>query len=328
MTNIYNHVADHTQHPIIVKLKDNFYMACFQWIKLCSILHIIEEALKKNILKEGDTVIDSSSGTYAYSLMLACHKYKLKCIIVGSSAINNELKTMIEILGGIVYIIDNGVYSQQARVDFVKEILNKHKNYFWTEQYNNKDHYIGYNILAKQLLNLFPNKKINLIAGVGTGASSIGVYLYLKQQKQDINLIAIDTFGSISFGSENLKDNSTQSAVGIGSNMPFKTLDQSLYTTTHWLSVDLMKYFTIQLYKEHAIFAGLTSGATYGVGGFESNKSKDNNEIFISLSGDMGYRYFDSVYKDYKDYNKKNNILPKEILDKKQLQLPWSYKIN
>ena len=325
---IYEHIADYIQHPALVKVKSNFYIASFMWMKVCSTLDLIKSLIDKNIIKQGDTIIDSSSGVYAYSLALACHKYKLNCVIVGSTAISKELHSMISLLGAKIHIIktNNIKYSQGDRIAYIKKLLKDHKNYYWMQQYYDRQHYLGYKILGEQIKLLAKNNNINLIAGVGTGSSSLGTLEYLENFNISTKLIAIDLFGSIGFDAKNVEDPNKITPPGIGSDIEFGTLDRTKYFKTHYMSFDVIQYFTLKLYMEQAIFAGMSSGATYGVGLFES--SKNSNEIFISISADMGYRYFKEVYYENSKKILDNNYKPIHAKTIDEIRLPWCYKYN
>src|SRR5262245_6286047 len=112
--------------PDAVTVGDRLTCLRFETMKLYSALGAVEHLLSTGRVKPGDTLIDSSSGIYAHALALACHRYGLRCHIVGSTTVDLTLKIQLEILGATVEQMppsQNLKHDQKLRVARIAEIL-------------------------------------------------------------------------------------------------------------------------------------------------------------------------------------------------------------
>lgn len=127
---IYTHITDALKAPSLIRLKENIYVARFEIMKLYSTLAAVRHLLEKEIVKPGDTLLDSSSGIYAYSLALVCLKYGLKCHIIASKSVDDSLRVQLELLGVTVEPINASPtlkMDQELRVNRCKEIIRQKK---------------------------------------------------------------------------------------------------------------------------------------------------------------------------------------------------------
>src|SRR5690606_4739069 len=103
-------------------------------------LRLILHAMENGKLKEGDTVVESSSGNMAIGLAQTCKYFGLKLEVVVDPMINSQNIKIIKAYGGKINFIDSpakkGGYLQ-ARLDRVQEILASNPRSFWTNQYGN-----------------------------------------------------------------------------------------------------------------------------------------------------------------------------------------------
>ncbi|WP_251022008.1 pyridoxal-phosphate dependent enzyme [Streptomyces sp. ISL-10] len=98
----FDHIADAVKLPDLVRLEGNLVVARFETMKVYSALAAVEHLLRTGRVRPGDTLMDSSSGTYAASLALACHKHGMKCHIVCSTKVDPSVVVQLELLGAVV----------------------------------------------------------------------------------------------------------------------------------------------------------------------------------------------------------------------------------
>lgn len=260
---IYSSVADAKILPKLIQVKDNLIVVSFEWMKIMTVQFVIKKLLNNGKIRPGDTVIDSSSGVYAYSLALVCKQYGLNCVIVGSSAINEKLKIMLELIGTKIYIIpaETPKDSELNRIKFIKEYLSKHPQTIWMGQYFNKDHYEGYQLLADILINSI-EKNFTLVTAVGSGCSACGTIYYLRKHF-DAKLIGVERFGSHSFGLLKPSTDFSTTITGIGASILMPNVTAADFDVIHWLDAKLAAYGALRLYQETGIFGGHSTGAVY-----------------------------------------------------------------
>ncbi|MET1255645.1 pyridoxal-phosphate dependent enzyme [Aliikangiella maris] len=323
---IYSHISDAIKTPHLVKLDNHFYVARFESMKIYSTLAAVKLLLEQGKIKTSDTLLDSSSGIYAYALALACQKYGLKCHIIASKTVDETLKTQLEMMGAIIEpaaSAPNLKLDQENRVKRIHELLNERDDIHWMQQYHDDIHYEGYREFAELIIQHFDYPEISIVGGVGSGCSTGAIATYLRDMGMKVNLHGIQPFGSVTFQSDHLEDPGIIIA-GIGSAIHFNNVRHHLYNYIHWISFDYSAIGAINLLKQHGIFAGLSSGSGYTVGKWLNQNS---NTPCLFIAADTGHRYTKPVFQDFANEQVDLNepLAPTLIHSIKQLKLPWSY---
>jgi len=210
---------------------------------------------------------------------------------------------------------------QKRRIEIVNEILASNENYHWMRQYHDDIHYSGYQAVAEYINTELGGADFTLVASVGSGCSSGGISSALRSAGQDVKLIGIQPFGSVTFGSEYVEDPGIIMA-GIGSSIPFDNVHHDLYDTIHWVSFDYARNRAIALLKDHAVFAGLSSGCCYLVASREVKRDPGQNVLFIAP--DIGNRYVEGVFAHYGQAKPIEDLAPNIITRHSELALPWA----
>ncbi|MCP2257840.1 cysteine synthase A [Streptoalloteichus tenebrarius] len=327
---MFDHIADAIKIPDIVRLTDNVFVARFETMKVYSALAAVRHLLETGRVRRGDTLVDSSSGIYAYALAMACHKYGMKCHIVGSTTVDRTLRTQLEILGATVEQVRPSAslkLDQKQRVERIQEILRESEanpslgNVYWMRQYHNDIHYLGYREFADIVRREIGVDDLTVVGGVGSGASTGGLVTALRETDPAVELVGIQPFGSVTFGSEHIEDPEVIIA-GIGSSIPFRNVRHELYDTMHWVSFDHARSASVELLRRHAVFAGLSTGCCYLVTRWEARRRPDRRYLFIAA--DTGHRYLDHVFARHEDVLPIDELAPTRVNSLDELTFPWS----
>lgn len=321
---MYNHISDAIKKPHIIKLEPNLYVARFESMKIYSTLHAVENLINTGVINKSTTLIDSSSGIYAYALALACHKFGLKCHIIASKTVDDSIRIQLELLGAIVEGVPTAgslKLDQKYRVEKVKMILQQNPDHYWMQQYHDDIHYGGYEEFSDLIIEELNCKEITIVGGVGSGCSTGAVGTYLRNKGVSVNLCGLQPFGSMTFGAEYVDDPEIIIA-GIGTSIEFLNVKHDCYDSINWLSFDYCLSGTIELMKKYGIFAGLSSGGSYCVGNREARLKPDVPCLIIAP--DTGHRYVTDVFTRYKEGLTVDKLKPKHITQAEELSLPWS----
>ncbi|NHD15934.1 MULTISPECIES: pyridoxal-phosphate dependent enzyme [unclassified Actinopolyspora] len=318
------HIADALSRPDLVRLTDRVFCVRFETMKVVSALAAVRRLLDEGRVRPGDTVLDSSSGIYAYALALACHRFGLRCYIVGSTTVDETLRVQLEVLGATLERMPPSgslELDQNRRVRRVREILWRNPEYHWMRQYHDDIHYLGYRTVAEDLVRELGVDEVTVVGGVGSGASTGALAVYLRQRSVDVRLVGVQPFGSVTFGSEHVADPEIIIA-GIGSSIRFDNVVHGLYDTIHWTAFEAALSGSVELLRRHAVFAGLSSGAAYLVANWESAVDRDRAVLFIAA--DTGHRYTESVFARHEQARDLDSLAPREVLTREELSRPWS----
>ena len=321
---MHSHIAEAVKHPALVRLQPDLVCLRFETMKIYSALGAVRHLLDSGAVKPGDTLIDSSSGIYAQALALACHRYGLKCHIVGSTTVDKTLRVQLEILGATLEQVEpskNLRLDQELRVRRISEILESNPSHHWMRQYHDEIHYHGYRDVAEAMHREIQPGAVTLVGGVGSGASTGAIATYLRKVGRDVTLVGVQPFGSVTFGSERVPDPDMIIA-GIGSAIEFRNVRHELYDRVHWVNFECALSGSVELLRGTGIFAGLSAGAAYLTALWERRAEASHTYVFIAA--DTGHRYVDSAYAQHREARDINSLKPHEITSLDELRHPWS----
>ncbi|MEU1014497.1 pyridoxal-phosphate dependent enzyme [Streptomyces sp. NPDC005898] len=321
---MHAHIAEAVKKPDLISLAPDLACLRFETMKIYSALGAVRHLLDTGAVRPGDTLIDSSSGIYAQALALACHRYGMKCHIVGSTTVDRSTRVQLEILGATLEQVAPSKdlrLDQESRVRRIAEILAANPSYHWMRQYHDAIHYHGYREVAQSLDEDLPAGPLALVGGVGSGASTGALATYLREAGRDVRLIGVQPFGSITFGSEHVADPDMIIA-GIGSAIEFGNVRHELYDRVHWVNFDSAVCGAVSLLRTGGIFAGLSAGAAYLSALWE--RRGDGSRTYVFIAADTGHRYVESAYAHHEQAPDIDTLKPHEVTSLDDLRHPWS----
>ncbi|MEU0741491.1 cysteine synthase family protein [Streptomyces sp. NPDC006134] len=321
---IHSHIADALKVPDLVRLTDGLVLLRFESMKVYSALAAVRHLLDRGTVRPGQTLVDSSSGIYAYALALACHRYGLRCHIVASTTVDTTTRAQLEILGATVEQVrpsQNLKLDQELRVRRVEEILAERPGCHWMRQYHDDIHYLGYHEVADRVAAAFPGTSLTVVGGVGSGASTGGLVERLRESDPGVRLVGVQPFGSVTFGSQDHHDPEAIIA-GIGSSIVFDNVRHHLYDAVHWVDFTHAMSGAVALLRDHAVFAGLSTGAGYLAAAYEARRHPDR--LHVVIGADTGHRYVERVFARHREALDPAGLKPVEVGDPEEMVMPWS----
>jgi cysteine synthase len=129
-----------------------------------------------------------------------------------------------------------------------------------------------------------------LVGPVGSGGSTCGIAASLRPANPGLHLIGVDTHGSVIFRAPD----GPRLLRGLGGGLVPKNVDHSAYDEVHWVTPAEAFHATHELYREHGLFMGPTSGASFQVASWWAGDNPD--ETVLMVLPDEGHRYQSTVY--------------------------------
>ncbi|WP_129657465.1 pyridoxal-phosphate dependent enzyme [Rothia uropygialis] len=327
---ISRHAGQSLGAPDLIELTPQLFTLRFEVMKARSARAALGRLMQEGTIRAGSTVIDSSSGIYACALALACHEFGVHCYIVGSTTIDETLRIQLDLLGAELEQMppsESLRADQHRRVSRVQELVKAHPEWHWMRQYHDAVHYLGYEPIASvsgHLLLERGYRAVDLVAPVGSGVSSGSLALGLASSGLDVRLVGVQPFGSVTFGSEEVEDPDMLIA-GIGSSIEFENVRHDLYHSIHWISYEVGRSGTISLCREHALFAGLSSGAAYAVARYLTQNEAPRDRCVLMTCPDTGHRYLKGIYDDAAKVRDLSSYGPQRLASPgERPRLPWS----
>jgi len=205
-------ILDHIGNTPLIKVEDNIFAKVEGFnpggsIKDRIVLNMITEAEKQGILKQGDTLVEATSGNTGVGLSMvgAMKGYKVKVIMPESTS--EEKIKMIKVFGGEVILVENAKF-RKAVIDDIKERIRNGEKLVFLNQYENQMNPMAhYDKTAEEILSQMEGKIDYFVAGMGTGGTITGIGKKLKEKYPDIKIIGVQPVqDQIIEGLRSLKD--------------------------------------------------------------------------------------------------------------------------
>lgn len=316
-TTVCNSILDTIGHTPLVKLNAIFkHFSCPVYAKIETFnpgnsikdrmaLKMIEDAEKQGLLHPGSTIIEGTSGNTGMGLAIAAVIKGYKCIFTTTDKQSKEKIDALKAFGAEVIVCPTDVepedprsyYSVSSRLS--RDIPNSWKPNQYDNLSNTKAHYEQ---TGPELWQQTQGKITHLIAGVGTGGTICGTGKYLKEQQSAIQILGIDTYGSVfksykETGVFNPKEIYPYVTEGIGEDFLPANVDFSIIDHFEKVTDKDAALMTRRIPREEGIFAGNSAGAAFA-GTLQMQSRFKKGDVVVIIIHDHGTRYLGKMFND------------------------------
>ena len=268
-------------------------------------LKMIEVAEKEGKLKPGGTIIECTSGNTGMGLSLAAVVKGYKCIFATTDKQSKEKADILKAVGAEVIVCPTNVepedpasyYSVAARLQ--KETPNS----FFCNQYDNLANRLAhYETTGPEIWNQTDGKITHLVVTAGTGGTVTGTAMYLKEKNPNIQIWAIDVYGSLltkyfRTGEVDMKEVHPYVSEGFGEDFIPENYDMSVIDHCEQVTDKDGAVMARRLAKEEGIFCGYSAGSC--IQGLMQLKHKlKKDDLVVCIFHDHGSRYVGKIYND------------------------------
>ena len=270
-------------------------------------LHIIENAEKKGILKEGDTIIETTSGNTGFSLAMVSIIKGYDCILAVSSKSSLDKIDMLKAMGAKVYVCPAHVSADDPRSYYqvAKRIHSEMADSVYINQYfNDLNIDAHYRSTGPEIWKQTKGKVTHLVAASGTGGTISGTAKFLKEQNPKIKVLGVDAFGSVlkkfhETGELDPDEIYPYRIEGLGKNLIPTATSFNLIDTFEKVSDEDSAHRGREIALTEGIFAGYTSGAAMqATFQYAAKGAFDENSVVVVIFPDHGSRYMSKIYND------------------------------
>ena len=240
-------------------------------------LCLIDKAIKNGNLKQGQTILEATSGNMGIALAFVGAIKKIPVEIVMSESMSIERRTIIKNYGAKLTLTDKSLGTTGA-LQKAKELQKENpEKYFFVDQFNNPDNPESYKNLAKEIIEAVPNMT-HFVVGIGTSGTLMGVAKYLKKIGHPAKIIAIiPPKGFKVQGIQNPYEDF----------LP-KIFDENLIDEKIHITFEEAKENTNLIGQKMGLFLGGSSGGA--IAGAKKLQLKQNDKVVI-ISADRGEKY-------------------------------------
>ena len=293
--------------PIFIKLESQNPTKS---IKDRMVYHIVSKAKEQASGKT--TFISASSGNTGSSLAYICKHLNFGCIVVTNTKCSEEKIKACRDYGAEVIVGDSEAPadSDEHYQNIAINLASSNPNYFDLNQYGNENNTETYfQTLGPEIWEQTNGKITHFVTGGSTCGTIMGVGSFLKEKKEDINIVLADPIGSsisgFVMGREVISDLGSYVIEGVGKDSVPKLLDRGLINSVIRISDQEAIDMCHRLKSEEDIHLGGSSGLNVSAAVKLASEVPPGSKI-VTIGCDSGAKYESKIYND--DWLKENNF--------------------
>ncbi len=268
-------------------------------------LKMVEVAEKEGKLKPGSTIIECTSGNTGMGLALAACVKGYKCIFTTTDKQSKEKMDILKAVGAEVIVCPTNVEPDDPRSYYsvARRLAKEIPNSFLCNQYDNLANRLAhYETTGPELWEQTDGKITHLVCTAGTGGTVTGTAMYLKEKNPNIQIWAIDVYGSLltkffRTGEIDMKEVHPYVSEGFGEDFVPENYDMSVIDHFEQVTDKDGAVMARRIAKEEGLFCGYSAGSCLQ-GLLQLKDRLKADDVVVAIFHDHGSRYVGKIYND------------------------------
>jgi len=249
-------------------------------------LAMIEDAENKGLLKEGDTIIEPTSGNTGIGLAMVAAAKGYKAILVMPETMSIERRNLLRAYGAEL-VLTPGPEGMGGAIRKATELAKEH-GYFIPQQFQNQANPEIHRLTTgPEIVEQMGDQLDAFIAGIGTGGTITGAGEVLKEAYKDIKIYAVEPADSPVLSGGKPGPHKIQ---GIGAGFIPETLDVKVYDEIIQVKTEQAFEYARRVAKEEGILVGISSGAVIYAATEVAKKLGKGKKVLVIIPSN-GERY-------------------------------------
>lgn len=255
-------------------------------------LAMIEDAEKSGKLKEGATIIEPTSGNTGIGIASVAAAKGYKAILTMPETMSVERRNLLKAYGAQL-VLTEGSKGMKGAIAKAQELQAETENSIILGQFTNPANPEAHKkTTGPEIWEDLDGKVDILVAGVGTGGTVSGIGEYLKSQKSDVKVVAVEPAGSpvLSKGTPG-----AHKIQGIGAGFVPDTLDRDVIDEI--ITVEDEDAFTTgrKVAVKEGFLVGISSGAALWAATELARRPENEGKNIVVVLPDTGDRYLSTA---------------------------------
>lgn len=268
-------------------------------------LKMVEVAEADGRLKPGGTIVEGTSGNTGMGLALAACVKGYHCIFVTTDKQSKEKADILKAVGAEVIVCPTNVMPEDPRSYYsvAKRLAQEIPNSIYMNQYDNlANRQAHYESTGPEIWEQTEGKITHLVCTAGTGGTITGTAMYLKEKNPDIQIWAVDVYGSLltkyfKTGEVDMNEVYPYISEGFGEDFVPQNYDMRFIDHFEQVTDKDGAVMARRLAREEGLFCGYSAGSCFqGLVQLKDRLKKD--DLVVCIFHDHGSRYVGKVYND------------------------------
>ena len=306
MSNIYTaaeQLIGHTPLLRLARLEAAHHLNCRLLVKLeCAnpggsakdrvAKAMLDDAENRGLIGPGATIIEPTSGNTGLGLAAICAQRGYRCIIVMPDTMSLERQKLMTAYGAEL-VLTPGAGGMLASIEKARELAAAIDGSWIPDQFANPANADAhFKTTGPEIWEDTDGEVDIFVAGVGTGGTVTGTGRYLRSQKPDIQIIAVEPASSPLLSKGQAGPHNLQ---GIGANFIPGVLDTGIYDEILPVTEEDAYAAARELGRTEGILAGISSGAALHAALQAAARPENTGKTVVAILPDTGERYLSTA---------------------------------
>ncbi|KRG12864.1 cysteine synthase A [Lederbergia galactosidilytica] len=288
-----NRLTDENSADIYLKLE---YMNPGSSVKDRIALAMIEAAEKSGKLKEGDTIIEPTSGNTGIGLAMVAAAKGYRSVLVMPDTMSMERRNLLKAYGADL-ILTPGAEGMNGAIKKANELAEEH-GYFIPQQFENPSNPEIHRLTTgKEIVEQMGDQLDGFVAGIGTGGTITGAGEVLKEHYPNIKIYAVEPEDSPVLSGGKPGPHKIQ---GIGAGFVPSILDTHIYDGIIKIENEEAFEWARKAACEEGVLGGISSGAAIAAA-LKVAKELGKGKKVLAVIPSNGERYLSTPLYQFDD---------------------------